>query len=73
MQQSYDKDRFKWVSVKYVWMLILLKDKSKAKGGAVMLFTDKLHFIQSVGVEVHYPNLIWEYSLSLIIALAQNL
>lgn len=38
-----------------------------------MLFIDKLCLIQSRGVEVHHPNVIWEYSLSLIIALAPNL
>lgn len=61
------------MSMKDLNINLTVKDKSKAKGGVAMLFMDKLCLIQSGGVEVHHANLIWEFSLSLIIALAPNL
>lgn len=59
------------VNDRFLNINLAVKDKSKAKEGADML--DKLCLIQYGGVEVHHFNLIWEYSPSLIIALAPNL
>lgn len=67
-----DNGRFKWVSMKDVNVNLTAKDKSKASGGVARPTIDKLCLIQSGGVEVHCANQIWEYSLSLIIALAPN-
>lgn len=52
---------------------LTVKDKSKANGGVAMLFKDKLCLIRSRWVEVQHPNLIWEYSVSFVIALAPKL
>lgn len=61
------------MSIKELNINLTVKDKSKAKRGVAILFMDKLCLIQSGRVEVHLANQIWEYSLSLIIALAPNL
>lgn len=50
------------VSQRSLYHILYPKDNSKAKGGITVFFKDKLYLIQSSGVEVHHPNLIWEYS-----------
>lgn len=52
---------------------IAVRDKSRINRGIAMPCKEKSCFRQSRGVEVHHPNLIREYSLSLIIALTANL